>query len=62
MASKSQSKASTITYQLKQPERCCVCGDIQILVNYIGFDICPFCAASEKEESEDEEEKPMELI
>ena len=54
MASKSQSNAPTITYQLKQPERCCVCDDVQILVNFMGFDICPFCAAGEKEESEDE--------
>ncbi len=61
MASKSESKPSTITYQLKQPERCSVCRDMQILVNYMGFEICPFCAAGEKEETEEEEEKPMEL-
>ena len=56
MASKSESKASAITYHLKQPEKCCVCGDIQILVNYMKFEICPFCAAGEKEENK--EEKP----
>jgi len=32
-----------------------VCEDIQILVNYMGFEICPFCAAGMKEESEEEE-------
>ena len=58
MASKSESKASAIIYQLKQPEKCCVCGDIEYLVNYMGFEICPFCAAGEKEE--EEEEEPME--
>ena len=57
MASKSESKASSITYRLKLPEKCCVCGNIMYLVNYMGFEICPFCVAGEKEE---EEEEPME--
>ena len=57
MASKSESKATAITCQLKLPEKCCVCGDIDYLVNYMGFEICHFCAAGEKEEKEEE---PME--
>ena len=43
---------STIS-QRKQLKRCCICGDDQILVNYMGFWVCLFCAAGEKVESEE---------
>ena len=59
MFSRNESKATTITYELKQREKCCVCGDIQILINYMGFEICPFCASGEKKE---DKEESMELI
>ena len=55
MASKGDTKASNIVYILKLPERCSVCGDNHILVNYMGFEICPFCAAGEKDDSEEDE-------
>ena len=36
----------------KQPQRCCICNDTQILVENMGFLVCIFCAAGEKDESE----------
>ena len=54
MPSKGEIKSNSIISHRIKLQRCCTCGDVQILVEYMKFWICPFCAAEEKVESEKE--------
>ncbi len=54
MISKGDTKKISIISNRNQLQRCCICGDFQILVEYMRFMVCPFCAAEEKIESDKE--------
>jgi len=54
MNSRSGILENNIIFHRKQPQRCCICNDIQILVEYLDFWVCSFCVAGEKDENEGE--------
>ena len=54
MSLKGENKTINFVSHREQLQRCCTCGDVLILVEYMKFMVCPFCAAEEKVESEKE--------